>query len=341
MELLYGLPLILAGALIADLFNLDIFGNGSSNDINLPSASGTDGTGGAAASTDPFADATELSAGDDTNTAGSNDDIIKALAGDDTVNGSDGQDVIFGNTGTDALFGGNGDDLLIGDDGTAANLSTDARDVLDGGDGNDILIGNGGDDGMFGQAGNDMMLAGFGADRLFGGGGDDTLEGQRGEDFVRGGSGNDIVSGNMLYQGIMTAEEGYDLLTDPNVNSTADITRLGELQQRDDFQADTVYGDAGNDMLYIGDRDTGIGGAGNDTFFISPEAGTNTATIVQDFVQGEDAIVLQYSGATAPTFTLGNDGSGNATITVNGTVVATVSNAATTLTTADVTLQPV
>ncbi len=273
-------------------------------------------------------DTISLTNGDDSNLGSADDDLISGLQGNDSLSGGAGDDTLEGDQGADTLAGGTGNDVLVGDQGTGVVNTGDGRDVLQGGDGDDILIGDNGADGLFGQDGNDVMFGGFGGDRLFGADGDDIVVGHRGEDFVRGGLGNDVVSGNMLYQGLITSAEAQELQNNGQPNDPADIARLGQISQRDDLVADRVFGDGGDDDLYLGDADTGIGGTGADEFFISPESGTNTAAVISDFEPGTDEIVVQFAtGAAAPVITFQTVGP-DEQVLANGTVVATVSGQA-------------
>ncbi|MEO0358394.1 MAG: calcium-binding protein [Pseudomonadota bacterium] len=320
MELVLLLPWLLGAGLLALIFDND-----------SGSGSGSGGSGG-----------TNLTSGNDSNLGTNGDDLISGLGGDDSLSGGLGDDVLIGGADSDSLNGGSGNDVLVGDDGTGVVNPTDGRDVMQGGTGDDILIGDNGQDGLFGQDGNDIMFGGFGADNVFGANGDDLAVGHRGEDTVRGGLGNDIVSGNMLYQGLMTAAEAQTLQNDGLANDPSNITRLGALSQRDDLVADRVLGDAGDDDLYIGDADIASGGIGADEFFVSPQSGTNIASEITDFEPGIDEVVVQFAaGAAAPTITLGADGSGNAQVIANGTVVATLNGQAGAVALTDIRVEPV
>lgn len=83
----------------------------------------------------------------------------------------------------------------------------------------------------------DEILGGAADDQLSGFGGNDTLLGYGGADLVRGGVGDDSLA-------------AYSFIAD-------------------DTEADTVYGQHGDDFLVVGNGDTADGGEGDDTIRVS------------------------------------------------------------------------
>ncbi len=203
-------------------------------------------------------------------------DLIHGHGGDDLIEGSAGDDTLFGDGGNDLINGGYGADTMDGGDGTdtltylspspnllllevvlepvTINLQTGlgtqgeaAGDVVSG---FEILIGSGVPAGV---------TSAFGSgDDLAGSDNGETILGMGGTDLIHGGGGNDILYGDT-----------------PDAIPGSIVTF---------FDADTIYGDAGddrifgqtdNDKLYGGEGidtldggegdDTLDGGAGNDT----------------------------------------------------------------------------
>lgn len=106
--------------------------------------------------------------------------------------------------------------------------------------------------------GDDFFEVSNGSHIIYGGRGDDTIKSGDGDDFVSGGRGDDVLYG-----------------------------------QGDD---DTVVGDRGDDTLYGGTGDDIlVGGRGEDIFVHI--AGDNL-TVIDDFVQGQDKIQLEFDGVT-------------------------------------------
>ena len=151
----------------------------------------------------------------------------------------------------------------------ATFIGSNFADVLDsqfGFDGPLQIDGRGGDDdiraggnfhaSLYGGAGNDTLIAGQADDMILGEDGDDFIEAHGGKDRVSAGVGNDTVYGDSR-------------------------NPLG-FENPEFYGADTVEGNAGNDVLVGGgnnDRifgqggtDTLIGGGGNDVMFGGPEA---------------------------------------------------------------------
>tara|TARA_R110002012_G_scaffold106871_3_gene248260 strand:- start:3661 stop:4368 length:708 start_codon:yes stop_codon:yes gene_type:complete len=89
---------------------------------------------------------------------------------------------------------------------------------------------------------------------------DDILNGSSGADAIQGGDGNDVLSGS------------------------ADGTG-------DDGMPDQLFGEAGDDVLYLGSDDTGVGGEGADTFIATADAQGNVT--IEDYNSEQDALVVE------------------------------------------------
>jgi Ca2+-binding RTX toxin-like protein len=169
----------------------------------------------------------------------------------------------------------------------ALNLTgTVADERFDGGVGADIIDGAGGKDTVFGGAGHDTLR---------GSEGDDTLNGELGNDLLEGGDGADVLNGgtgsDRLYGG-----EGDDRLAAGESGAT-----------------DYLYGEGGNDTLFLNYWHS-VGGGGNpDQRFASGGTGDDTisvyamaySTIAIEGNDGADTVILQEIWASSATITLG------------------------------------
>jgi len=205
--------------------------------------------------------------GNDVINGGAGDDELYGWGGDDVIDGGDGNDFIWGSIGYDVLTGGAGDDKLGGGMGSDKLIGGDGNDYLDvgvgqsdygggvafGDAGDDTIYADRGVDHLYGGDGNDTIKSGQGVDYLDGGAGDDKLDGSTEDDMLWGGAGNDELLGSqhndLLYGGV-----GDDVLYGDYIHPGAEIG-----------DADSVYGEDGNDRVYGGGgNDTVDGGAGND-----------------------------------------------------------------------------
>jgi VCBS repeat-containing protein len=120
---------------------------GFSGTVNLlATATATEASNGAAASTSQkIALTIDTSIATSQGTDSANEQA-QALSGNDTLNGGNGADTLKGEAGADVLNGGN------------------AADVLYGGEGSDTLNGDNGADRLYGGAGSDVLAGGNGAD---------------------------------------------------------------------------------------------------------------------------------------------------------------------------------
>jgi Ca2+-binding RTX toxin-like protein len=154
---------------------------------------------------------------------------------------------------------------------TAANATSFMSANFAGGDGNDTLTGGMGNDLLSGDAGNDILRGQAGADELRGGAGDDWIEGGTGADVINGGDNGpegDTVSFHNSGTSVVV-----DLSTAANATigsgtalfggETDTLTGIENIEGG--FDADTLTGDAGRNMLHgLGGNDTLIGGDGAD-----------------------------------------------------------------------------
>lgn len=226
--------------------------------------------------------------------------------------------------GNDTISAGTsaGDYARLGEGGDSANLG-EGNDTIRGEAGNDTIDAGEGSDSVLGGEGNDSVSAGAGTDRVFGERGDDQLNGGDGADSLFGGAGNDTISG---YAAGAAGSDGQ---------TAADGT-------------DILSGGDGDDTLIIGRGDIATGGAGSDSFVMDNRwsAGTQTMTI-SDWDAETDSLTLQYT----PTFdendveippvvtVVAGPGNAYAIIQLNGTAVAQVTGAASTLQVSDITLE--
>ena len=244
--------------------------------------------------------------GDDSVDGGVGADTLRGGSGDDTVLGGADNDVVLGDSGDDSVDGGTGDDLVRGGTG---------NDTVTGGEGNDSLYGDSGDDSVDGGAGDDWLYAGVGNDTLTGGSGEDTfaiLQADGGTSITDFDTGNDKI-----YLGALADNDGepptladlLDDITDESGNAVIDFTDWGGgtvtlegVSKNDlmdgavlnadlfDYGHDTVEGDTGNDIFYMGAGDQEVtGGGGSDRFIFYDNHGDD---IITDFSVDDDLIHL-------------------------------------------------
>lgn len=159
---------------------------------------------------------------------------INGTAGDDTLNGTKLADQINAYGGDDFLYGRDGNDRLSVGPGYDFAVGGSGADTVLGGSGIDKLYGD--DPNIDGPEGNDTIYGGSGTDALYGEGGNDLLSGDDGGDELTGGPGlSDRLTGG----------NGNDYL--------------------DDGDGASAWGDAGDDLLFIG-AGSAHGGIGNDSF---------------------------------------------------------------------------
>lgn len=123
----------------------------------------------------------------------------------------------------------------IAGDGDDKVTATKYNDYLSGGNGDDLLNGVGGTDTIIGGLGNDTIYGGLDDDALYGGDGADILNGGKGSDIISGGAGNDTLYG-------------------------------GDLLEKYDGAADTLYGGIGFNNFFVDPHDTIVLSSGMDIF---------------------------------------------------------------------------
>jgi Ca2+-binding RTX toxin-like protein len=172
------------------------------------------------------------------------------------INGTPGDDNLVGTTGDDQIYAFGGNDFVFGRGG---------NDLLDGGDGHD------------------QLRAGEGDDRLLGGDGDDFLAGGDGDDILDGGAGWDRtsfftgatagVTVDLRIQGVaQNTGRGMDTLIGiEHTSGTAfDDVLIGNDGDNwlwgDPTGNDTISGNGGNDLIWVGVGNHVVsGGGGIDT----------------------------------------------------------------------------
>ena len=199
-------------------------------------------------------------------------DAAEATGGADTISGNAKGDFVLGGVGGDTIYGdaategaNDGNDTILGDQGRLDfNLS-----AADGYDGNPATLdlAQSADTGL------------GGADTIFGNGADDVVLGGAAGDTVHGNSGNDLVLGDfgrvtfgsvtVTKLGTSAAYTAYALRA-----TTTDETLGG---------ADTIYGDADEDVLAGGAGNDRIDGGSQDDLIFGDNVALDRAGNVSDF----------------------------------------------------------
>jgi Ca2+-binding RTX toxin-like protein len=269
-------------------------------------------------------------AGADNIDGGSGDDVILGGDANDVIQGGDGDDEIRGGAGEDTIAGGDGDDLLLGDTSFGGGDPGDGNDLFIGGAGADEMYGGGGTDTVSYEASTsgvslnldsfpergtgdaegdrfnsiehfrltdfDDVLSGNEVSEAWGLGGNDILEGGT----LHGGEGDDILRGSNLDGG-----DGIDL-ADYSLRSEAITVDLSLGLQANGSTvtgmenvtgtrfADSITGDAGDNIITGGrGADALDGGGGDNTFVFAAGDGIDT---IANFVAGGTDDRLQVSG---------------------------------------------
>ena len=181
------------------------------------------------------------------------------------VGGSDGADTLTATAGTAAwMTGGAGDDVLTG---------TSLADILNGASGADTLNGGGASDVLYGGDGDDVLVGGAAADILIGGSGSDTAS----------------YAGSAAVTVFLDAGQGTSTGGDAVGDTFDSIENLTGSNSND-----TLYGDAGDNVLDGGQgTDTLYGGAGDDIYLFNTNSGTDT---VIDRVMNGTAVIAGDAG---------------------------------------------
>ena len=198
--------------------------------------------------------------------------------GKDTITGDDGNDILIGDNGTIARGTGMANLLDMEKTGVSAAVSKSGEDVITGGPGIDDLFGQGANDVLTGD-GTGVVEAQAGADHLVGGAGVDQLSGGLKEDRLIGGSlETNAIDSNAAWGSVQRGDElnggeAADRILGDNgtITSTGSdrgtMTRLndaatGDAQDDQTSGNDTIYGDAGIDLIQAqGGNDTVFGDA--------------------------------------------------------------------------------
>jgi Ca2+-binding RTX toxin-like protein len=261
-------------------------------------------------------DSVAAGGGNDTIYGGQGRDSIQAGTGDDLVDAGTENDTVTGGSGNDLVYGGDGQDTLTGDAGSDTLYGGAGNDNLTGGDDNDILYAGSGNDSLAGSNGNDTLYGGGGADNdtLTGGAHADALviaDGTGnitvdGGEFSGLGFDNDTIylpagstiaphpSGNPE-AGVVTLPSGGTVtylnieraivLNGGAVDGTGgdDVMNIGYTDAQNDMidgfdgDDDTIYGYAGNDLIFAGNGQDSVFG-GNDNDNISGGDGDDTVS---------------------------------------------------------------
>lgn len=261
---------------------------------------------------------------------GTEDDVRVGTNGNDEITAIATGEEVEAAGGADTVNGGAGSDTLSGEAG---------RDVLSGAEGSDILFGGSGADILDGGAGADVMSGGAGDDVLQGGADDDVLSGESGSDLLNGGLGDDALFGTSTV--LQTANAGdFAGLVAQNEPNAIDALYLPPVGSDDGDAQDTLFGGFGDDLLVLGSSDLGAGGEGDDIFTLGDWITEGNSATILDFSPEEDQIVYTFdlNSGTPEDVAVTDDGAGNAVITIDGQIVATVTGAAATITVEDVAL---
>ncbi len=245
--------------------------------------------------------------------------------------GNDLANTIIGNSGSNLINGGAGADTMVGGLGNETYFVDNAGDAVleNPGEGNDtifsavhftlsanvenvILEGN-------------ADLQGYGnsqANVIYGNAGNNLLNGGGGIDLMVGGAGNDTYFVDDPSDSCFEiANEGSDaVFAFCHYGLAADVETLvmqgsGDFQGYGNNQANTLYGNAGNNLLNgAGGADRMLGGASNDTYFVD-----NAGDVVfENANEGTDAVFASVNYAlTANVEALVLQGAGNLSGTGN------------------------
>jgi hypothetical protein len=273
---------------------------------------------------------------------GDGNDVVAATTVNEdpfTIDGQAGEDTLRGAMTNDTVNGGDDDDPFVS--GQAGN------DVVNGGNGNDGSGGPAFSNRVFGGNGDDTVTGGDGNDRLEGFAGVDTLDGGTGLDRALYGA--ESVTNCTLGDPIVVSLDNVqndngcqgEAANSENVMDTIESvtgSRSGDTITGSCF-ANTISGEigttnddvGGNDTLR-GDPTTGCtpgssdflgGGEGSDTLFGDAavgDAGVDTVTYGTPYTGVGDLSIVINGGAVS------NDGWGNTTETVGGTIERVIGN---------------
>lgn len=216
--------------------------------------------------------------------AGKGDDRVVAGYYTSNIFGEDGNDFLDGRPSQylQRIDGGAGDDTIY--------TSTSGSTVSYGGDGNDTIYSYGQ---TYGGAGNDTINVQYSyySGNVFGEDGDDTINlatniyssgviaGGNGADTINGGGNNDrLYSGNWI---------------------SIDNSWFGNWSDNG-TERDKIFGNGGNDTIFIGYGDDADGGAGSDTLHLSLDGASAATTIDLTDITGPEP--FSFAGGTIKNF---------------------------------------
>jgi Ca2+-binding RTX toxin-like protein len=169
-------------------------------------------------------------------------DWVQTGAGADILNGGVGADTLIGSGGNDTYVVDNLGDFVVENAGggtdtiqssltyslvglaNVENLTLTGATAINGtgNSGINVLTGNTGNNILNGGAGNDTLIGGTGNDTLIGGTGNDILTGGAGKDTLTGGTGTDRFVFTSLADSLLTANGGYDVISDYAIGEQID-----------------------------------------------------------------------------------------------------------------------
>ena len=171
---------------------------------------------------------------------------------------------------------GPGGQLIIGTSRSETLVGTPGDDVICGGPGADRIEGRGGNDRIYGGPGDDQITSGAGNDWIQGGGGNDLILARGGDDVIYGDAGpayqEEPDAAKLTGADVIYAGTGADVVYAGPGN---DIVYAGGVGEGKRVLSDSVYGDAGNDVIMSDIRhstysDQFFGGSGDDLIMPNP-----------------------------------------------------------------------
>jgi uncharacterized repeat protein (TIGR01451 family) len=215
--------------------------------------------------------------GNDELFSGRGNDGLDGGAGNDRLFGGSGSDELCGDDGNDSLYGQGGNDILGGEAGNDQLFGEAGNDFIQGNEGNDTAAGGSGNDQVFGQEGNDKLFGDNGSDIVVGGAGNDKVIGGAGRDILIGGEGRDELFGSGdddILVGSSTVhdndQEALEAILSEWTARRSYVARVNNIRFGggnngvftlddttvvDDFTADILWGQAGQDWFLVGNND--------------------------------------------------------------------------------------
>ena len=213
-------------------------------------------------------------AGADTITGTGGANVIRSGGGADNVGAGAGNDIVEGGAAGDTLDGGADIDTLDYSSSNAGVTVSLASNTASGGHATGDIISN--FENVIGSASTDQLTGNGGANILNGGGSADTMTGGGGDDFYFVDVANDVVietagggSDRVLASASYVLVEGVsvELFTTSDNLATTSISLLGNSLSQ------TIFGNAGFNILDGGGGGDGMVGLGGDDFYYVHTAG--------------------------------------------------------------------